>query len=492
LADRKVLPINPYGDWNELLLVNENLVNEISIYLLSLGNDITATKLMDFLHRTDTKEKYGIEWDISHKTACWYLQALGYRYQSMPKGQYVDGHERDDVVAYQKKVFLPKWKEIMDWMAVWDKDLKEHLPSGEGKRVIAWFHDESVFYAHDRRRKGWYHKDASTKPYAKGEGASLMIADFISADFGWLTSSDGKKSARRLFKPGKNHNGYFSNEDIIGQADEAINILKEYYPEFDHVLIYDNATMHLKRAEDALSARKMPKGTPKPGKNWGIEVSKRDPITGKVMYCTDGSIKKTKILMQDGRFESGEPQSLYFPMDHPDKNLWGVFKGMAVILEERGFGNMSKVRAECKGFKCKPGATRCCCRRILYNQPDFADAESLLEKHCRTRGILAVVFLPKFHCELNFIEQCWGRAKSIYRTYPPSSREEDLESNTLRSLDSIPLQMMRKFATRSRRFMDAYDHGLNGKQAAWAARKYRGHRVLPPDIFEELGKEGVV
>lgn len=125
-------------------------------------------------------------------------------------------------------------------------------------------------------------------------------------------------------------------------------------------------------------------------------------------------------------------------------------------------------------------------------QPDFAEAESLLEKHCRARGIHAIVFLPKFHCELNFIEQCWGHAKSVYRTYPSSSREEDLEANTLRSLDSIPLQMMKKFATRSWRFMNAYDRGLNGRQAAWAAKKYRGHRVLLPDIFEELEKKGVV
>jgi len=53
---------------------------------------------------------------------------------------------------------------------------------------------------------------------------------------------------------------------------------------------------------------------------------------------------------------------------------------------------------------------------------------------------------------------------------------------------------MRKFATRSRCFLDAYDRasGLNGKQAAWAARKYRGHRVLPQDIMEELGKEGLI
>ena len=164
---------------------------------------------------------------------------------------------------------------------------------------------------------------------------------------------------------------------------------------------------------------------------------------------------------------------------------------MAVILEERGFGNMSKVPAECKKFKCKPGETRCCCCWILYNQLDFAEAESLLESHCCSHGIHAVIFLPKFHCELNFIEQCWGRAKSVYRTYPPSSSKEDLKANTLCSLGSISLQMMKKFATQSRCFMDAYEHGLDGKQAAWAAQKYRGHRVLPQNILNKLGKEGL-
>jgi hypothetical protein len=75
-----------------------------------------------------------------------------------------------------------------------------------------------------------------------------------------------------------------------------------------------------------------------------------------------------------------------------------------------------------------------------------------------------------------------------------ASDDNNLEANTVRSLDSIrvPLQMMRKFATRSRRFIDGYDRGLDGKQAAWAARKYRGHRVLPQDILEELGKEGLL
>jgi hypothetical protein len=39
--------------------------------------------------------------------------------------------------------------------------------------------------------------------------------------------------------------------------------------------------------------------------------------------------------------------------------------------------------------------------------------------------------------------------------------------------------------------MDAYRKGLNGKQAAWANKKYRGHRMLPQGIMEELEAVGL-
>lgn len=48
-----------------------------------------------------------------------------------------------------------------------------------------------------------------------------------------------------------------------------------------------------------------------------------------------------------------------------------------------------------------------------------------------------------------------------------------------------------RFFTRTQRFMDAYRRGLGGKQAAWASKKYRGHRVLPEKILEELDAEGI-
>ena len=57
-----------------------------------------------------------------------------------------------------------------------------------------------------------------------------------------------------IFKPGKNWDGYFDNDDIIRQATIAMNICEEYYPNDNHIFIYDNATTHLKHADDALSA----------------------------------------------------------------------------------------------------------------------------------------------------------------------------------------------------------------------------------------------
>ena len=470
------------------MLVDEDLTNDINLYLMEIGKDISARKLMDFINSEAIRLKHDIDKPISERTARRYLNKLGYRWTTPKKGQYADGHEREDVVTYRNKVFLPKWQQMETRMRNWSDGLPEIGPNLSGREVIVWFHDETIFYAHDRRKKGWYHKDTPAKPYAKGEGASFMVADFVSAKFGWLRSPDGTRSARRVMRPGKNKDGYFTNVDICEQADEAIAILYEFYPQYEHSLIYDNASTHLKRAPDALSARNMPKNIPKEGSNWGVETTLRDPVTGAIVYDSKGSPVKIKVRMANGTFADGSPQPLYFPEGHKRA---GVFKGMAIILQERGFGDMSKVLAQCKDFKCAPGASNCCCRRILYNQPDFQGVESLLEISCREKGV-TVLFLPKFHCELNFIEQCWGYAKRIYRLNPESSREDVLERNALSALESVPLDSMRKFATRSQRFMDAYSRGLNGRQAAWAARKYRGHRVLPESIMNDLEKASVV
>ncbi|KAG1861510.1 hypothetical protein DFJ58DRAFT_777241, partial [Suillus subalutaceus] len=69
--------------------------------------------------------------------------------------------------------------------------------------------------------------------------------------------------------------------------------------------------------------------------------------------------------------------------------------------------------------------------------------------------------------------------KWLYRVKERFSSEDALERSVIASLDAVPLELIQRFAMRSTRFIDAYHNGLNGAQAAWAIKKFRGHHVLP-------------
>ncbi|PPR04911.1 hypothetical protein CVT24_007155 [Panaeolus cyanescens] len=494
IGDREELPGFDWSTTGRSLIDDEDIAQEIHTHLQSLGPYFSASDLRDFVGRPEMLARLQRTKTISLTTAQRWMSKMGYRWTVNPKGQYVDGHERKDVTTYRQDIFLPAMKALEGRMRRYGKE-DEDLGTPEdqsSRRVVVWYHDESIFYAHDRRRTRWVHKSETAKPYQKGEGVSLMVADFVSADYGWLRSPDSRESARVLFRPGKNREGYFDNKDIREQASNAIKILKEYYPDEDHVLVFDNATTHQKRADDALSATQMTKG---PSAKFGVEVNDVAE-DGKKRFREDGKVLKKKIHMGNGWFQrlgSDErvEQCLYFP-DDPDHPHTGQFKGITNILRERGLHTEAELRFRCgaKMGDCPPHDTGCCQRRVLYSQPDFVNVPSLLETECAEKGI-QVLFLPKFHCELNFIEQCWGAAKRAYRLMPASSSEADLEKNVAQALATVDVVQMRRFATRSLRFMDAYRKGLTGTQAAWAAKRYRGHRVIPASILQELLKANI-
>ncbi|TFK84495.1 hypothetical protein K466DRAFT_496470 [Polyporus arcularius HHB13444] len=490
ITDRHELPIETRGvDSKHSLLENDDLKTTLMEHLLRIGKYVRALDIVEHLADPEVQKEFGLTKTVSLSTAQVWMHQLGFRWMKTPHGQYVDGHERDDVKVYRQKSFLPRLAEL-------DRDVPQYDPDHDlisippptpvcgpkNRPLLYLYHDESTFYAHDRREKRWVSPTEKATPRKKGEGKSLMVADFVCPEMGWFRSKDGTRSARVVFRAGKARDGYFTNQDILDQLTTAMDICEDDYPEYRFCFILDNATTHLKRADDALSARHMSKGVTRPGNPlFGVETNVIG-ADGKPIYRPDGKILKEKIRMRDARLPDGTPQSLYFPDGHPNA---GVFKGMAQILEERGFEGAQKLRAECPGFKCPPNAERCCCRRLLYDQADFRDVETLVETHCRARGF-EVVFLPKFHCELNPIEQCWCVAKRAYREYPPSSLEADLERNMLMGLDTVKVQQVRRFFNRTQRFMDAYRKGLAGDGALWAAKRYSGHRTLPHNILAQF------
>jgi hypothetical protein len=88
--------------------------------------------------------------------------------------------------------------------------------------------------------------------------------------------------------------GYFTNTDILDHATAAMDILDKDYLDEDHVLIFDNASTHLKCEEDALSATKMPKNT----KEWGITTNELDEDCNTV-HGPDGKVLKMCVRMDN-------------------------------------------------------------------------------------------------------------------------------------------------------------------------------------------------
>ncbi|KAJ6616052.1 hypothetical protein B0H10DRAFT_2219791 [Mycena sp. CBHHK59/15] len=193
------------------------------------------------------------------------------------KGMYSDGHERQDIVDYQQNEFLLRWAELSKYTRkftedgdeigspkaaaakalpkekkkskmwameeldeVWDKEEMEwtFIAAPDGRIVVICRHDECIFYANDRRKIRWVHTGKKAKPYAKGEGASMMVAAFISENR-WL--------ACWTFRPGGKRDGYYTTDKILEHAAEAMDILDETRLDKCHVFAYDNVTTHTAR-----------------------------------------------------------------------------------------------------------------------------------------------------------------------------------------------------------------------------------------------------
>ncbi|KAF8193235.1 hypothetical protein K438DRAFT_1589672 [Mycena galopus ATCC 62051] len=141
-----------------------------------------------------------------------------------------------------------------------------------------------------------------------------------------------------------------------------------------------------------------------------------------------------------------------------------------------------------------PTTTAPVCRGAYHSRKIGVD---ISERQCWRSIVQSEAMRLFFFQKLNFIEQCWGYAKRIYRMFPESSEEEELEQNMLKALDSVPLASMCRFAVRSSRLANAYFHGLDGADAAWANKKFcvilahfDSSFFVQPKI--EVGRDGIL
>lgn len=368
--------------------------------------------------------------EINERTATRWLHLLNFRLgDSSKKGMYLDGHERADVVDYRKK-FLLRMDEYQKRMPVYVGDEMETtiLPelSDDVKPLIFVVHDESCFQSNDGGKTGWFDENRrQIRP--KGSGKSLMVSAFLCECHGLLRLSDEQKRAfpdtdsdsTQIIRPGANSEGYWTNADLVSQTKKAMWIFKILHPNCDALFVFDNSANHHAFAPDALVATRL--------------------------NLSDGG-KNLKSIMRNGWFtnEKGEYSEQSF---HTAK---GEQKGLRTILEERGLWNNGAVvfrdvltrslkHCPISGMK-KPEAAE-----LLSKQKDFVDQKEWLAETVMSEQGFEIDFVPKFHCEFNFIEMFWGAVKRFTRARCDYTFK-NLVQILPEALSSVSIAQIRRFA----------------------------------------------
>ena len=172
--------------------------------------------------------------------------------------------------------------------------------------------------------------------------------------------------------------------------------------------------------------------------------------------------------------------------------LWGRHKGMETLLMERSLLQPgSSLRGACESKSAHAANNRCCCKRLLASQSDFKSETSGLDRVV-TSGGHRCLFLPKYHCELNWIERYWGASKKYARrhcgysltalrvTVPIALSQtcDELPEELRNELDLpvSPLLKMRRWARISRMYRAQYRLGANGHEAVRVVKAQKRHR----------------
>jgi hypothetical protein len=210
----------------------------------------------------------------------------------------------------------------------------------------------------------------------KGRGHIIHVSNFIEEEFGQLVvhDEDGEilRDAWCITYPGVSGDPWWDHVQLLAQMDKAISIFEELHPGCAALFIFDQSSAHASLGPDALQAFGMNKT------NGGKQRKQKDtviPMNNPHPPCC------------------GKPQKMTTEA--------GDAKGLKQTLEECGF-ILGKMPAHCSPV-CSINSYDCCMSRLLSNQDDFRQQDSLLEQKTKARGHFCI-FLPKFHCELNPIE----------------------------------------------------------------------------------------
>jgi hypothetical protein len=148
------IPVSERGKHKKLgcFLRDEDVQEEIDTYLRENKFEVrihTPTKYINEEVLPDLDD--GLSMKLFERNVIRWMKIFGHSYREATKGVYMDGHERNNVVAYRGQ-FLAKMVEHEKRMPMFTNDCSDviwpNLQNGE-KPLIFVTHDESIFHTFD-------------------------------------------------------------------------------------------------------------------------------------------------------------------------------------------------------------------------------------------------------------------------------------------------------------------------------------------------------
>ncbi|KAF8223820.1 hypothetical protein L208DRAFT_1411337, partial [Tricholoma matsutake] len=185
----------------EALLIKKrggSINSRLWLYDEQKTGDVTPHRLRYALNGTIFPElNINLAKGISERTAHQWLIKLGWHRTVVQKGVYMDGHECDDIMEYQNKVFLPTIHQ-----------------------VIIQYHDKCCFHTNDEARSLWL---------------------------------------REVIYPGMNGDPWWDTKQLMDQIKYAIEIFESDHPDCKALFIFDQSSAHASLPPNALKAFEMNK-----------------------------------------------------------------------------------------------------------------------------------------------------------------------------------------------------------------------------------------
>ena len=79
------------------MLEDEDFVNDLLLHLQEIGKYVSAMDIVHYLDKPKVKTWFNLKKTVSLATAQWSMCVMEYQWTKTPHGQFVDGHDQDDV-----------------------------------------------------------------------------------------------------------------------------------------------------------------------------------------------------------------------------------------------------------------------------------------------------------------------------------------------------------------------------------------------------------